>query len=390
VFDYSWFLSPLPPTTRMKAKAMKLHSRRKLRVEGLEARILLAADVAAISEANVENNLPCVVGNGMLYQSDQVEVSQTGSYVAAHTNESANTVRLTPDSDFGLAEAITAAGPRGTVIVEAGTYTESSVMITEPVTILGEEGAVIEFDSEAAITTPRLIDAGFHIKNTRQVTIRGLEIRDNDTGSTAILIEGSEHVSIEDNQITDFQFGVLVESANHSTIGGNDIGMSSGMLPVTSFGIIVVNGFGNQVRDNTVSKATFGIFVSGENGKLLNNTTNDNFVGVMLCNLPDNIQLPDGQISGSEVSATNWLVQGNTSTNNLTVGYLVIDGSNNNTLTNNLGGGNGTYDIELTAFGDRFGLSNLPASYDNLVNAGSHKGLSIEDAGVNNKVHGGG
>ena len=32
---------------------MRLHSRRQLRVEGLETRMLLAADLAPISEANV-------------------------------------------------------------------------------------------------------------------------------------------------------------------------------------------------------------------------------------------------------------------------------------------------------------------------------------------------
>ena len=89
------------------------------------------------------------------------------------------------------------------------------------------------------------------------------------------------------------------------------------------------------------------------------------------------------------VPATGWLVQGNTSTNNGTVGYLVIDGSNHNTLTNNQGGGNGTYDIELTAFADRFGLADLPASHDNVVNAGSHQDVKIKDSGDDNKVHGG-
>jgi parallel beta-helix repeat protein len=357
--------------------------------------MLLAADVAPVAEANVatandESSPPVVISDGILDQSGHVEVSRAGSSLGAHANSAANTVRLTPDSGFGLAEAIALAGPHGTVVVEAGTYSESSMMISEPVTIVGEEGAVIEFDSEPDATGPWLIDAGFHVKNTQQVQIQGLEIRDNDAGSTAILIEGSEHVSIEDNRITDFQFGVLVESADHSTIDGNDIGTSSGeMLPFTSFGILVVNGFGNQVRDNTASDATFGIFVSGENGKLLNNTTSDNFVGIMLCNLPANIQLPDGSVSGSEVSATGWLVQGNTSTHNLTVAYLVIDGANNNTLTNNQGEGNDSYDIELTALTDRFGLMDLPASYDNVVNAGSHKDVKIKDSGTNNKVHGG-
>ena len=379
---------------------MSLYSRRELRVEGLETRMLLAADVAPNSEVNVatandESSPPVVISDGMLDPSGLVEVPQKGNTSGAHTKSAANTVRLSPASDYGLAQAIAAAGPHGTVVVEAGTYSESSVMITEPVTIVGEDGAVIEFNSDAwTATPPRVVDAGFHIKNTQQVRIQGLEIRDNDTGSTAILIEGSRHVSIEENRITDFQFGVLVESADHSRIEGNDIGTSSGeILPFTSFGILVVNGFGNQVRDNTVSNATFGIFVSGENGKLLNNTTSDNFVGIMLCKLPVNLQLPDAEEpTGSDGSATRWLVQGNTSTNNtiLGIGYLVIDGSNNNTLTNNQGGGNETFDIELTAFGDRLGLKDLPATYDNVVNAGRHKDVTIKDSGDNNKVHIGG
>ncbi len=374
---------------------MKLHSRRQLRVEGLETRMLLAADVAPISDAGVatandESSPSFILSDGALYRSGPVKVPQAGSSLDAHTNRAKKTVRLTPDSDFSLAEAIVAAGPHGTVVVAAGTYSESSVMITEPVTIIGEEGAVIEFDSEVATVSPNVVDAGFHIKNTRRVQIQGLEIRDNDAGSTAILIEGSEQVSIKDNRIIDFQYGVLVESADHSTIGGNNIGMSSGMLPAPSFGILVVNGFGNQVRANTVSEATFGIFVSGANGKLLDNTTSNNLVGINLCNFPVSIQLPDGRLSGADLPATRWLIQGNTSTHNITVGYLVIDGSNNNILTNNAGGGNGLYDIELTPDTYRFGIPYvLPASYDNVVNAGSHRDMTIKDCGDDNKVHGG-
>jgi nitrous oxidase accessory protein NosD len=285
------------------------------------------------------------------------------------------------------------AGPHGTVIVEAGIHTESSsVVITDPVTIIGEEGAVIEFDSDESAASLRVIDAGIHVKNTRQVHIRGLVIRDNDVGSAAILLEGSEHVTIKDNRITNFQFGVLVESADHTTVDGNHIGMSSGPLSVTSFGILVVNGFGNHVRDNTVSEAAFGIFASGENGKVVNNTTSYGFVGVMLCNLPANIQLPDGnggwRVSGSAVPATGWLVQGNVSTHNSHVGYLVIDKANHNVLTNNQGGNNRLSDIELTADSFRFGFL-TPAAFDNVVNAGPYKDITIKDCGNGNRVHGG-
>lgn len=371
---------------------MKLHSRRQLRVEGLETRMLLAADVAPISDvgvatANDESSPSFILSDGALDRSGPVKVPQARSSLDAHTNRAEKTVRLTPDSDFGLAEAIAAAGRHGTVVVAAGTYSESSVMITEPVTIIGEEGAVIEFDSVVG-EFPNAVDAGFHIKNTRRVQIQGLEIRDNDAGKTAILIEGSEQVSIKDNRIIDFRYGVLVESADHSKFIGNIISVAPNELP-SSYGILVVNGFGNQARDNNVSGATFGIFASGENGKLLHNTTSGNYVGIILCNATP-IQLPDGRVSKADLPATRWLVQGNTSTHNITVGYLVIDGSNNNTLTNNMGGGNGLYDMELTPDTYRFGLPYvLPASYDNVVNAGSHHDTTIKDCGDDNKVHGG-
>ena len=298
---------------------MKLHSQCQLRVEGLESRMLLAGDVTALASScgampPADDEAPTYTAgdanrDGRFDPSDIVAVLSKDTYlrdepaawsegdwnednrfdqmdiIAAlqagnYLNDSDPsaiapvTVRLPAASVNGLAAAITAAGPHGTVVVEAGVHTESSpVMITHPVNIVGEDGAVIEFNSTMATEAPFVIEAGFHVKNTCEVQIQGLEIRDNDVGSTAILIEGSEHVSIEDNRTTDFQFGVLVESADHSTFDGNELGMSSERLPVTSFGILLVNGLDNQVRGNLVSQYTFGIFASGENGKLLNNTT---------------------------------------------------------------------------------------------------------------------
>ena len=123
----------------------------------------------------------------------------------------------------------------------------------------------------------------------RNVRIQGLEIRDNDTGISAVLIERSEHVTIQDNRISGFQYGVLVESADHSTVRDNVIDVSS--VPAATFGVLITNGFGNHVRGNTVSGFTFGIFASGENGKLLGNTTTSNLVGVILCYAPQMLHL---------------------------------------------------------------------------------------------------
>ena len=112
----------------------------------------------------------------------------------------------------------------------------------------------------------------------------------------------------------------------------------------------------------------------------------------MLCNLPVSLELPDGdggwRLSGSTVPATGWLAQGNMSTNNDTVGYLVIDKANHNVLTNNQGGNNGWYDMELTTDSLRFGFL-TPAAFENVVNAGQFKDITIKDCGIGNQVHGG-
>ena len=69
---------------------MRLNSRRPLRVEGLETRMLLAADVAAVAEAFVdpsghEISPPTIIigdvnGDGSFDPSDLVEVFQAGRY----------------------------------------------------------------------------------------------------------------------------------------------------------------------------------------------------------------------------------------------------------------------------------------------------------------------
>ena len=75
-------------------------------------------------------------------------------------------------------------------------------------------------------------------------------------------------------------------------------------------------------------------------------------------------------------------------TDNLNVGYVVIDGANRNILENNNAARNGSYDMELTTDSYRFGFL-TPMSYDNTVNAGSFQNIRIKDCGRNNKITGG-
>ena len=120
----------------------------------------------------------------------------------------------------------------------------------------------------------------------------------------------------------------------------------------------------------------------------MHNRVHDGFVGVILCCVPANsFLLPSGAVVGSGVSAKNWFVQGNTATGNLYAGYLVIDGANKNLLVNNAASGNGVYDMELLGVTCLFGFQ-TPTSFNNTVVVGSHRNITINDFGTNNRVIG--
>ena len=90
----------------------------------------------------------------------------------------------------------------------------------------------------------------------------------------------------------------------------------------------------------------------------------------------------------TELAATGWHIEHNHSHDNPLGGYLVVIGANNNTLVDNQGGNNGTYDIELTTNTNRFGFP-VPGSFENHVDAGIFPNVTIKDCGEGNTVTGG-
>ena len=106
------------------------------------------------------------------------------------------------------------AGAGGTVIVKSGVHTESgTVVISAPVSIIGETGAVIESGTSPSTTYPLAIVAVLDIKNTHDVKVRGISLgpQGGGTSNCTMLIESSPVVQILNNNVTEFQFGVWVE-----------------------------------------------------------------------------------------------------------------------------------------------------------------------------------
>jgi parallel beta-helix repeat protein len=293
------------------------------------------------------------------------------------------TVSLRKGSVDGLAAAIAAAGSGGTVVVQSGTHYESGpVEVVIPVTILGKQGAVIQ-----SVTTPDpayvTVEAALHVKGASGTVLKGLELRPSEpnSGNTAIVIENANNVQIAGNTIAGYQGGVLVQNADRVSITGNTISASV-------MGIVNINGNDARITDNHVADAVFGfgIWACDLNGRASGNVVSNSFIGIIACKVPFGGFVIGGNPVGSTNSGAGWTIQGNFASGNQW-GYLVIDGANQNTLTNNAASGNAVYDMELTGDTYRFGFL-TPMSFNNVVDAGPHP-ITIKDCGLNNEVTGG-
>ncbi len=309
--------------------------------------------------------------------------------------ESRAQVVLPAGSVDGLDDAIAAAGPNGTVIVQSGThYLNSTVEINHRVTIKGQPGAIIIADVPALLTVDAVLQPALYINGGAKTVIEGLDVRAaNDPAGTAVLVFNANQVTIRNNSFTNFQFTILVEASNQATISNNNIAATFTWATVAFYpvhGIVIINGSKAQVRNNTVSQAIFGIWACDLDGIATGNTMLSNVLGLILCTVPPgSFPLPNGTFAGSANPAGKWTVTNNDSYSNFQTGYVVIDGANNCMLSNNRAHSNGLYDVELAGDTERYGFL-APASYNNRVNiGGANAAMTVKNCGNNNIVNGG-
>lgn len=310
---------------------------------------------------------------------------------ASRSNWHGGVIHLRNNSKNELQQAIHDAGRYGLVVLDKGNhYEDGTILIEQPVYILGRKGAKL-ISQVSLVEEIGVVQPVFHIHQTERVTIWGVEmIGKENGGGTGILVEGSPRVALSKNIISNFQMGIAIEQSNQSLMWKNNISNTPRALLgeiQLSVGIVLVNGEDARIISNTITNGIFGIFASDKNGVAQGNETFGNLFGMILCNVQPMIPLPSGVI-GSEVPCENWSVQSNYSHDNFDVGYLIIDGANNNKLINNRGGNNARVDMDLTGDSQRFGFF-TPKSFDNFVDARSFQDLTIKDCGENNRVRGG-
>jgi hypothetical protein len=230
------------------------------------------------------------------------------------------------------------------------------------------------------------VEPALHIKGTHDVVIEGISLEPSSTplaGGTAIVVEDAPDVVVQDNVITDFQFGVIIHEGDEAEVRNNDI-----FLPadVGGRGVSSVNGHGVEILDNRVSGGVMGVFCGGLHGRCSGNLVGGATLGFILCKVREGVFDIAGNTAGTEFAASGWYVANNVASQNQW-GYLVIDGATENTLVNNIGSDNARYDLELAGDSERFGFFTPPSS-ENVVIQDAGNPLIIKDCGQNNMVSG--
>ncbi len=286
----------------------------------------------------------------------------------------------------GLSAAIAEAGPGGEVVLAAGLHKISgTVMVDIPVSIVGEDGAILESSNATADgedASLKYVKPALHIVGADHTRIENLIIQApadaNVAANVGIVIDNAANVQIVDNQILGHLNGILVDQGDSALLKGNTV-------QTMQDGIIVINGSGVSIQDNGLSCGRFGMWIGGRLGDISGNVMQGNYIGLLLCS-PRNFVI-SGEIRELETAGTGYLVYQNNAVGNAW-GYLAFDGASNNTLMNNDAAFNTSYDIELGGESTRFGFV-TPTSFNNTVIQGlNYQGLKVKVCGVDNQAQG--
>jgi hypothetical protein len=284
-----------------------------------------------------------------------------------------------------LAGALATAGTGGIVVLQSGMHTESgTVTINTRVHVIGEPGAILQIDTQP-FPAAGFNDPALHVLGASRVLLWGIDLRPaQGSGNTGILLQNASLATIGHSKVTDFQIGIVGYRSDRAFIYGNVIRAAADGF----YAVDIVSGARVSLVSNEIANGPFfGLWACDRDGTALFNEFHDNFIGLIFCKVPvGDVVLPDGQVVGSDISATNWVARWNNATNNQW-GYLAIDGATGCRMVHNDASNNAAYDVEFSGDSERFGFFTPTSSNCTVISA--DPAIVVKDCGVNNTVIGG-
>jgi nitrous oxidase accessory protein len=153
-----------------------------------------------------------------------------------------------------LKQAIAAASPKDTILVQPGIYKESNLVVTKPLTILGMDGAVLDGAGKFEL----LIISG------NNITVKNLRFRNSGYSAmndfAAIKVIDASNVIIENNVINNAYFAIHVSNTSQITIRRNRITGSPTSEQMTGNGIHLWKSNHAMIDGNHVQGHRDGIY----------------------------------------------------------------------------------------------------------------------------------
>ncbi|MEO8945705.1 MAG: nitrous oxide reductase family maturation protein NosD [Gemmatimonadaceae bacterium] len=142
----------------------------------------------------------------------------------------------------------------GTIIVHPGTYRDTTIVVSRPVTIIGENYPVLDGESKRQIMTV----------TADSVTLRGLEFRNVGVAYTedlaAIKVVRGRNCLITGNRIINAFFGIYLQEASNCTVERNVISASHERDATSGNGIHLWHSRDITIVGNRISGQRDGIY----------------------------------------------------------------------------------------------------------------------------------
>jgi len=170
-----------------------------------------------------------------------------------------------------IKQAISNCSEGDTLIIKAGTYHESQIVIDKPITILGEKNAIIQSVSSSHIITIK----------AKNVTISGLEFKNTPvsyiTDNAAIKLDEAENCTIRNNTFENNFFAIYLAKSSAILIENNTIESNSVKESAAGNGIHLWYCKNITVKNNSIKGHRDGIYFEFvEESTVINNISEKN------------------------------------------------------------------------------------------------------------------
>ncbi len=308
--------------------------------------------------------------------------SQVGdSYTSAVGNNANSGASNAPF--LTIAKALTVAKSGDTIYVDAGTYSETVVIDTNNITLIGADSSLTIIDPAGNKNTSGLY--GIYTANRTNLRLFKLRVTDCDYG---IYLNNGD-TSIIDNVTVDLcNRGIYLYNGSVSNTVSNCYVYSNdfGIFPFSNSNYNIIS------NNKAISNTTAGIYLRTSNNTVSGNQANSNMYGIYL-NLSSNTNTISGNQMNSNSqygiylnsSSNNNIISHNQINLNTNAGIYLYSSSSYNLFFQNDILKNTNYQIDISAGSayDTFLNNNIQTSSSNPVSAVSYTGATPIDMRYN-------